>query len=254
MYTINGQDLKAVENLFAEYKHNIPVIQCVLEGNNAGSAFVDDTVNPSWAVLQLPIGFHYVAGKPMGHGILDDILFNHILPSQDEKEIIVFSPSDEWQPLLESVFAPRGGERLIRKIFDFNREMYQVAEERFYRLPDKAEMVTVQERLDGNFNKADSWMAKLQIGGDCISTCTAIMTGGGQAEIGVDTKEGHQGRGYATLTALALIEKLLEIGLTPCWAAWDFREASIKLAEKIGFTPAPDAVAWVWYEKEEAEG
>ena len=109
MTIITGQKVKKAEHLFAEYKNNIPIFQSVLDGNYEGSVYVDCEVEPTWAVLQIPICFHFVAGKMIEKEILEDILFNRILSAQDEKQLIVFSPSDEWQPLLKSIFEPHKG-------------------------------------------------------------------------------------------------------------------------------------------------
>ena len=250
MVLITGQKLKMLTNLFAEYKNNIPVFQSALDGNYEGTAFVDNDTAPSWAVLQLPICFHFVAGRLIEKEILEDILYNSILSVQDEKQLIVFSPSNEWQPLLESIFLPRKGFIVPRKMFKFSHEKYQAAIDSQSAMPDNAKIVTAKERIEGDFCKNDEWVSRLLVNGECVSTCAAPMTGGGYAEIDVKTHPDFQGRGYATIVTLALIQKLLEDSLIPCWSAWPYRKASRLLAEKVGFTPEPDVNAWLWDENE----
>jgi GNAT superfamily N-acetyltransferase len=242
----------SAEPLFAEYKNNIPIFRSVLDENYEGTVFVDCETEPTWAVLQTPknIGFHFVAGKMIEKDILEDIFFNRILSVQDEKQLIVFSPSDEWQPLLKSIFEPRKGFIVPRKMFKFCHEKYRLAFDRQPKIPENAELITVKERIDGEFCKNNEWISRLYINAECVSTCSAPMTGGGYAEIGVETHPDFQGRGYATLTALALIQKLLDESLIPCWSAWPYREVSQSLANKIGFIPEPDVNAWVWDENE----
>ena len=239
-----------INDLFSEYKNNKPIFQSVLDGNYEGSIYVDCEANPTWAVLQMPIGFHFTAGKLIEKEVLDDILFNRILSAQDEKQLIVFSPTDEWQPLLESIFKPRKGFIVPRKMFQFCHDKYKQALERQPKLPENVEIITVKERIDGEFCKNDEWISRLFLNGECVSTCTAPMTGGGYAEIGVETHPDFQGHGYATLTALALIQKLLEDSFIPCWSAWPYRAASQSLAVKVGFIPEPDVNAWLWDENE----
>ncbi|MCL2839908.1 MAG: GNAT family N-acetyltransferase [Defluviitaleaceae bacterium] len=250
MLMITGQKLKIAQGLFTEYNNNIPIFQSVLDGNYEGTGFVDDNTAPSWVVLQLPIGFHFVAGRLIEKKILEDILFNHILPVQDEKQLIVFSPSTEWQPLLESIFLPRKGFIVPRKMFKFSHEKYQEAIVRHSVMSDNAKIIITKERIEGNFCKNDTWVSRLLVDGECVSTCAAPMTGGGYAEIDVKTQSNFQGQGYATLVTLALIQNLLENALIPCWSAWPYRQASQSLAEKVGFIPEPDVNAWLWDENE----
>ena len=243
-------EFKKLNNLFAEYKNNIPIFQSVLDGNYEGFVYFDCEAEPTWAVLQTLICFHFVAGKLINKEILEEILFNRILSMQDEKQLIVFSPSDKWQPSLESIFKPRKGFVVPRKIFIFSFERYKAIKNQYYKMLENAEIIITKERIDGHFCKKDEWVSKLLIKGECVSTCSAPMVGGGCAEIDVKTHPDFRGRGYATLTTLALIQKLVKNSLTPCWSAWPHNEASLSLAEKVGFILEPDVNAWVWDENE----
>jgi len=248
MYRLTGSKMKATENLFGTYKNNIPVFSSVLEGNYEGTIYVDNEDIPSWVVLTTADYYTFVAGSDMTSEILEDILFNQILASQEEKQLIVFSPSDEWHSLLESVFIPRNGFIVPRKTFLFSRAAYDKADGWKNKMPDKTEMVVIKERFEPSCLN-DAWVAKLMHDGICA--CSAVsMAGGGYAELGIETQPIFQGKGYATLTALALIEKLLQESLIPCWSTWPERGASQAVAQKIGFIPQPDINAWVWEEQE----
>ena len=133
-------------------------------------------------------------------------------------------------------------------MFKFCYEKYQKALDRQLKVPENAKLVTVKEHINGEFCKNNEWISRLYINGECVSTSTAPMSGGGYAEIGVETHPDYQGHGYATLTTLALIQKLLDDSLIPCWSAWPHREASQSLAKKVGFIPEPDVNAWLWDE------
>lgn len=245
MYKLIGSKMKVTQNLFNTYKNNIPVFQSVLDGNHEGVAFVDEESMPTWAVLQTPFGHHFVAGSPMKSKVLEDILFNQILKTQEEKQLIVFSPSDDWQLLLESIFLPRKGFVVPRKIFSFSYESYCKAGNWKSKMPKMAEMIIAKEPCN-QFCINDKWIAKLIIEGVCISICSSPMVGGGYAEIDIETNPDFRGKGYGTLTALALIEKLLEQSLTPCWSTWPEKVASQAIAKKVGFLPQADVKAWVW--------
>jgi hypothetical protein len=244
MYKLTGSKMKVADPLFGAYKNNIPVFQSVLDGNHEGAVYADHENAPSWAVLTTADCHTFVAGRPMKSETLEDILFNRVLAAKEEKQLIVFTPSDEWHSLLEVVFLPRDGFIVPRKMFLFNHEEYGKAKNRQTKMPGNANMVVSKERFNKSCLK-DSWVARLMLDNVCVSTAVSA-TGGGYAEMGIKTNPDYQGKGYATLTAMALIEKLLHESLTPCWSTWPEKEASQKVALKIGFIPQPDINAWVW--------
>jgi len=246
MYKLTGSKIKAAESLFGTYKNNIPVFRSVLDGNHKGTVFADNENIPSWAVLTTADYHTFVAGNQMPSAMLDDVLFNGILAEQDEKQLLVFTPSDDWKPLLESVFLPREGFIVPRKMFSFSNKAYSKAGSWQDKMPKKAEMIVVKERFS-QFCLKEGWVAKLMLERICVCTATS-MAGGGFAEMGIETNPDFRGKGYATITALALIERLLYESLIPCWSSWPEREASQAVARKIGFIPQPDVNAWVWEE------
>ncbi len=247
MYKLIGSKMKATQNLFNAYKNNIPIFQSVLDGNYEGAVLVDKESMPTWAVLQTPVGHHFVAGNPIKNEILEDILFNQILKTQEEKQLIVFSPSDDWQLLLESIFLPRKGFIVPRKIFSFSYESYCKVDNWQNKMPENAEMIITKEHCDP-FCIKDEWVAKLMLEGVCLSICSAPMVGGGYAEIDIKTNPDFQKKGYGTLTALALIQQLIQQSLIPCWSSWPEKTASQAIAKKVGFLPQADVNAWVWDE------
>jgi len=72
-------------------------------------------------------------------------------------------------------------------------------------------------------------------------------------DIGVETAEGHEGKGYAASNVAALAYYLLDPGVTVTYIVEDDNLPSRRVAEKVGFTPSTRelrVVAW----KEENEG
>ena len=55
------------------------------------------------------------------------------------------------------------------------------------------------------------------------------------ADIGVSTLPAYQRRGYATAAAALVAGKLQEIELTPVWSTGEDKQASRRVAEKLGF-------------------
>jgi predicted GNAT family acetyltransferase len=56
------------------------------------------------------------------------------------------------------------------------------------------------------------------------------------ADIGVFTLDGWRNRGLATATAAIVAQGVRETGRTPTWSTGEDNYASMKVAEKLGFT------------------
>jgi ribosomal protein S18 acetylase RimI-like enzyme len=56
------------------------------------------------------------------------------------------------------------------------------------------------------------------------------------ADIGVFTKEECRGRGFVTAAASIVAQRIQEAGLTPTWSTGEDNFASLRVAQKLGFT------------------
>ncbi len=241
MEKLTGVEMKKVLPLFDLYINNQAVIYSVLENQFDGCVYTDGR----YAILSTPFLQHFIAGVPDGacEAEIENILFDTILCEQAEKEIAVFAVSEQWHGLLDKIFAKRNGVSDGRKIFSFRRDVY----EKIKRTSIPKNINTVVElRKYLPFSRKDTWSARLFADGEEASSSSAIMVGKGMAEIEISTGEKFRGKGYATLTATLLIDKLLEHNLTPTWSTWPYRTESQHIAQKLGFTPRPDAKAWIW--------
>jgi len=245
MYKLQGNDIQKAKGLFEKYTSNQSVIFSVFENQLNGCVYVDDIDEMNWALLQTPVYQHFIAGNQT-EGCADEIentLFNVILNEQVEKEIVVFSDTDNWHNVLREVFQKHNGVSDSRKIFDFSHKSFREAVRP--KLQDGAK-VLLDKRVVLPFSNFETWTAKVIVDGQTASHCDAIMAGKGKAEIDIGTEEAFRGNGYAKAAAFALIDKLLSEGLTPAWSAWPYRLESQHIAKKLGFISAPDAKAWIW--------
>ena len=247
MDILSGPELQNVSSLYDFYETNQALIYSVLENQFDGCVYTDNKSIMQWAILRTPFLQHFIAGIPNNscEEIIEDILFNIILKEQDEKEIVVFAISTQWHDILNRIFTKRKGVSDGRKIFAFNREKYNSIKRQS--IPDNVVPV-VELKKCMPYSLKDTWSAVLLADNKEVSSSKAIMVGKGMAEIEISTVEAFQGKGYATLTATLLIDKLLENNLTPTWSTWPFRLASQHIAQKLGFVAQPDAKAWIWME------
>ena len=106
--------------LFAGINHSVPIVFSVLEGSAAGRVFVDDPGRPRSAFVAVKDAFSYVAGDETDDAFgreLVALLFDDLLPSQEEQELVLFAFRDAWRAKLDQLLAPKGAIRIHRKTF-----------------------------------------------------------------------------------------------------------------------------------------
>jgi GNAT superfamily N-acetyltransferase len=103
-------------------------------------------------------------------------------------------------------------------------------------LPEYAE--TVGDFLDhADFLRYGyGFMALEAASGACVSACVACSVSRERADHGVDTAPGYEGRGLGTAVAQATVQEGLRRGLRPEWMAEAANPASLRVAQKVGFT------------------
>jgi hypothetical protein len=252
MVELVGDDIQKARHLFEDFEFYQPVIYSIFENQYDGFIYTDNENKMNWALLETPFLQHIIAGKPTNdcESNLEDILFSIILNKQNEKEIVVFHNNDEWNIMLERIFKKRNGVSILRKIFHFSLEKYSKINH--LNAPNDCKKI-IKKCMVLPCGHKESWSVKLLFEGQIVSHCDAIMVGKNMAEIDIGTEEAFRGKGYATIAAMTLIDKLLEEKITPCWSTWSFRVESQHICQKLGFVPQQDVKAWIWMESMQNE-
>lgn len=231
--------------LFAEYVHGKGSIGSVFEGRQPAKLLVDSTSNPAVALLLRPPRHAFLAGDPsceaVWHYMAD--LSPRKLFARDQ--LILSMPNDSWRYPIKSVLG-EGLTEESRVSFGFialppaplaAREDLPVATR------VTAELLQ-HEMLDGvlrNWQTVEQFETRglgyciLGPRGDVVSACYSVTSGEDTAPIQVMTASEHQRKGFATIVARALIEEATQRKITPSWECDIHNEASIALAEKLGF-------------------
>lgn len=76
----------------------------------------------------------------------------------------------------------------------------------------------------------------LTVDGEAVAGASSYVSAPGSLEIQVQTRDGFEGRGYATSAAAALIQRAQARGVTPCWDAAN--PASGTRGGQTGYRPA----------------
>ena len=79
------------------------------------------------------------------------------------------------------------------------------------------------------------------------AACNDSIEGDGGIEIHVECAPGYRGRGYATSCAARLTSELLARGEAVLYRVWTENRASLRIAEKVGFTPTGTRQSYVYY-------
>jgi RimJ/RimL family protein N-acetyltransferase len=245
MIELKPSEFALVVPLFSDIEHSVPIVFSVLEGTAAGRVFVDRAKLPRSAFLAVSGAFSYVAGDEtddvFGRGLVA-LVFDDLLPGQEEQEIVLFAFTDAWRARLDQLLAPKGAIRIHRKTFAWDADRapaWRLWRDRMpagYRMESTA-LAEGDPRFGVRLMKGE---------GEVVSECTSVFVGRGEAEIDIHTDENHRQLGLGTLTASAFLEECLARGLRPNWTCWPEREASIALAKKLGFVEQDDVPAHLW--------
>jgi RimJ/RimL family protein N-acetyltransferase len=244
MIELKPSEFAVVVPLFSDIEHSVPIVFSVLEGTAAGRVFADRADQPRSAFLAVSGAFSYVVGHETGDAFgrkLVALLFDNLLPSQEEQEFVLFAFTDGWRKKLDQLLAPKGAIRIYRKAFTWDADRapgWRLWGDRVpagYRMEPTA-LAGGDPRFGVRLLKAD----------EVVGECTSVFVGRGEAEIDIHTDENHRNLGLGTLTASAFLEECLARGLRPSWTCWPEREASIALAKKLGFVETADVLAHLW--------
>lgn len=112
-------------------------------------------------------------------------------------------------------------------------------------------MQRMDEKLVGLIGGMPTWFSPQEFlnrgidyclleGEKLASVCTSVFATRSGIEIDVHTEEAYQRRGFATLTAAALIDECLRGGRLPNWECFWDNDASSALANRLGFDMVED--------------
>lgn len=259
MQELASNQFHIVSSLFNKIDHNIAVVHSVIEGKSPGRIFVNRVDAPTAAYLIFEGAFHYIGGTPANDAFNQAIisfLFEQFLPEQAEKELVLFAFTTAWREKLDALLHPYGAITIHRKIFRFDYARFQVHAGWREQIPDGFTLKHIDAELaekhpdfksivDANTKRFGVCLMR---GDEIAAVCSAVCVGGSEAEIDIFTDEKYRQQGLATIVACAFIEESLSRKLTPNWACWPERKASVALAKKLGFVEQFDVPAHLWAE------
>lgn len=261
----------AVRPLFAQMDQHLAAL-AVLENRAPGSVFVDQPNEPEAAMVITGRRF-YLAGNP-GISRFTQQLRKHfitqIYPQAVEAGQLAFTlyyPSTEWEPVIAAIFQGKNPMQDDRLYY----EMRKPAPDWRGQVPPGFVMrrldTTLLEETDlKNFDRlleeVQSESPSLEhflkncfgfclVGEGAVAAwCLSEYNLDKRCEVGIETMQPYRRRGFATLTACALIEHARMQGIERIgWHCWSSNTASRATAERVGFSRVAEYPAFfAWFD------
>jgi GNAT superfamily N-acetyltransferase len=243
----------------------------VCEGFNPGRVFVDRRNNPQIALVWIRAGWFFLGGEPAQAEdltVINRLLTGTSIPTaqaQEEIGLIMVTSTLAWKDYLPHLLPERKVIDIYRRTFSFDPARFAARDDWRSQIPPGFELQPITaataERAGvlACWASIDDFLANgigyiLVEGNHIFSICKSAFTSREKVEIEIQTDEDCRRRGYATLTASALIEECLRRGKQPNWECFWDNEPSSALAGKLGYKLIEDYPVYYWEEKFSGEG
>lgn len=241
--------------------------QAVCEGINPGRIYVDRREHPRIAFLWTPVGYYFLAGHTIYPSDLaglaeplTDVFIPASLAGGESSFILIPSPEID-RAHIQALLGGRKTIQIYRRPFAFDPSQYAQVRRQLPPLPEGLRLQRVDAALAERCGLPPSWVTvdnfiahgtgfALMAGDEIASLCQSIFASRQRVEIDLHTRPEYRRRGFAALTACALIDDCLRQGRLPNWECFWDNQPSINLAGKLGFLPEPDYPVYYWEEGE----
>lgn len=263
------EDFHKIRSLFTSSKHLRFTIEAVIAGNSPMHVWVDSEETPKSAFLWDQSHCYYFGGDAGNRDFcyaVENLLKNSIIPKaiSMNREVfkIGYSPK-EWEPILKEILRNKAPSRITsRKFFILDTPLipqwkdlipadFNVKRIDKYLLESNIKnLQSIINEINECWYSIDDFLTK-GFGFYLVHTpeeekeevqgwCTGEYFSEGKCGIGIETFHGYQRRGFATAMASAFVEHSLSVNIQPHWDASANNEASIHVAEKVGFQKIQD--------------
>jgi RimJ/RimL family protein N-acetyltransferase len=257
IYKLPREQYKRVSPLFQTLDHNLTV-SAVLAGTAPGAIYVDDPVKPNAAITWVKHRI-YLAGWVRSDGFnraLNQLFREEIMPGAvkaGKVEFVLYCAPEDWDDQVDMILEGKFPIKDQRVHFTFKelRNDWRAlipagcsvrrVDRELLRQTGLKNLEALIEEIHSERESLDHFLSHgfgfcLIQGDEIASWCFSEFNTGDRCEVGIETVEAHRRRGFATLTASALVEFALANGVNHIgWHCWASNTASINLAEKVGF-------------------
>ncbi len=263
VHELKSSEYGSVRSLFRPLRFHLSSA-AVLDGNNPGRVFVDDSDGPQSAFMLSPEG-GYLAGDPDNVPFVRDLHRAVIVEGALGDDVRVLSlvvHPEGWRGRLSTLLEPHTPAEMRRRHYVCRSLRYDwrahlpdgCAVRRIDRSLLDTDQLTLPDHVRGwmanNWGSADRF---LRGGFGFVTICSGAVASwsltdcvsGDGCEIGIHTAPIHRRRGLASVTASAAVEHAFSHGFAMVgWHCPEDNRGSIGTAEKVGFRRERDYVAY----------
>jgi RimJ/RimL family protein N-acetyltransferase len=271
MHPLNKEQFERARPIFKDIDYNLTV-SAVIAGTTSGEIYVDDASAPTAAITWVKHRI-YLAGAPGNAGFnaaLSKLFAEKIAPPAMEAgrvEFVLYYAPEEWGEHVDEIFKDRfpiKDQRLYFTIKELKHDWRtNLPPDCTLRRVDRAlleqthlkNLASLIKEIHSERHSLQDFFAHgfgfcLLRDDEIVSWCFSEYNTGQRCEVGIETQPAYHRQGYGTLVASALVEHALTSGITEVgWHCWVDNEASIALAQKVGFEKALEyAVYFAWFD------
>jgi hypothetical protein len=260
MIELNPDKFSSVLPIIPTIKHSVlPAAIC--EGITPGRVFVDRLEKPQTGLIWSRLGYYFLAGSPTqvrDFSAIRNVLTDTFIPASvadGMAGIVLVTYSEAWNDYILGLLPERKVTEIYRRAFTFDPVQFYTQGDWRSHIPPGFRLQPVDAALAEGIGILEIWPSvndfltnglgfALMDGEKIASVCTSAFASHERVEIDIYTDEVYRHRGFAKLTASALIEKCLCSGKRPNWECFCDNQLSAALASKLGFSHLQD---YSWY-------
>lgn len=243
--------------LFQPLRNNL-VVDSILVGNTPAWVFADRLEQPSLGLMWNRQDAILLSGDPsdaeaatLAGRVIRDRIVSEARARRIPELALFYAPAG-WEAHVDTVLPGLNAHRTPRRYYHFDRLRlnWRAA------LPPGLQVHPIDlPFLEGssltNHNQVTGWVLSfwaspvdfvergfgyyVASNSTAVSWCLTVYAAGSDVEFGVATSSEFRRRGYATLAAAACLEHSQSLNLRPHWQCWEENQASMAVAQKIGF-------------------
>lgn len=232
---------KATQHL-KKYQDNVLFALAVSTHKCKGIIYTDSNERPQIFYIVSEYGMSWLCGKADNQNFNSQLL-TYLKESDEAKKQWIQAPNKDWWDLLTK-FAKELDVCIDNRVnFYFDKNNFKSIDTNY----------EFQELNENDFNSLDGLVTpnhfwndyslfqkyskgfKLIVDQEIVAIAFGAYTDTHHLEIGIETFQPYQKKGYAKLVASKLIEYCLENNLTPMWSCRLQNTGSYALAQKVGF-------------------
>jgi len=208
--------------------------------NQAVKGFFNDTLYPNAAEMKIPhFNLHY---SPDDWDDVISFILNGVYPVRDGRHYYAFKDSQlkhDWRSLIPEGFTLRRVDRDL------------LAESHLENLNGVIEELQSERSSVEDFLEKSFGYCLVHENEEIIAWCMSEYNCAGRCEVGIETQEDYQHRGFATITASAVVDHALSTGISEVgWHCYASNQASIATALSVGLKKVVDyTVYWALTDK-----